>query len=56
MEESRQILHITYGDILLAKDDSGNSLLKDRIYELLNDNEKIYYKILATHIGKHLLS
>jgi len=54
IEESRQILHITYGAILLAKDDAGKPLYKDSIYSLLNDNENLYYEKLITHIGKHL--
>ena len=54
IEESRQILHITYGAILLAKDDMGKPVFRDMIYTLLNDNEQLYYEKLATHIGKHL--
>lgn len=56
IEESRQILHITYGALLLAKDNTGKPLYKDSIYALLNDNEKLYYEKLAIHIGKHLPS
>jgi len=55
LEESRQILHITYGALLLAKNDSGKPLFKDLIYDLLNDNEELYYEKLAIHIGNHMM-
>jgi len=48
--DSRQVLHVTYGLIL------SNPLLKDAIYSTLNkyENEKEYYLALQRHIGRHI--
>ncbi|MDO9463927.1 MAG: tagaturonate epimerase family protein [bacterium] len=43
---SRQLLHITYGSIL--KD------MKEEIYKTLNIYENEHYEMLETHLGKHL--
>lgn len=53
-DDARQVLHITYGLILQAKDEDGNSVFRDRIYKCLHENEELYYKFLERHIGKHL--
>jgi hypothetical protein len=49
-DNSRQLIHITYGFIL--SDES----LKDELYETLNSLEDFYYARLEKHIGKHLSS
>lgn len=51
---TRQILHITYGLVLLAKNEKGESLFRDEIYATLNAHEETYYKFLIEHIGKHI--
>ncbi|MEI7027865.1 tagaturonate epimerase family protein [Paenibacillus sp. y28] len=51
---ARQLIHITYGLLLQAKDASGNSLFKDEFYRTLSDQETAYEQSLASHIGKHL--
>lgn len=53
-DNMRQILHITYGLILQAKDEEGKSIFKDRIYASLHKYEDEYYKGLYDHIGRHL--
>ncbi|NJD03694.1 MAG: hypothetical protein FIA99_14115 [Ruminiclostridium sp.] len=53
MDDSRQVLHITYGLILLAKNADGSSRFKDEIYTTLNKQESAYYMALEKHIGKH---
>jgi hypothetical protein len=53
-DDARQVLHITYGLILTAKNEDGKYLLKDDIYSTLNEHEEEYYKALEEHIGKHL--
>lgn len=53
-EDSRQVLHITYGLILLAKNPDGSTMFRDEIYSVLNKNENAYYDALQKHIGKHL--
>ncbi len=55
-EDSRQVMHITYGLILLAKDKNGKSLFRDELYEVLHKNENEYTEALKKHIGKHLQS
>jgi hypothetical protein len=52
--DARQVLHITYGLILLAKNADGTSTFKDEIYSLLNQHEAEYYSALQKHLGRHL--
>jgi len=52
--DSRQLIHITYGSILTAKDREGKFLFRDRIYETLFNYEDDYYKGVSNHIEKHL--
>ncbi len=47
-DNSRQLLHITYGYVL---DDPE---LRAELYHTLEQNEEHYYKRLITHIGRHL--
>ncbi|HWQ80016.1 MAG TPA: tagaturonate epimerase family protein [Anaerovoracaceae bacterium] len=47
-DDSRQLLHITYGFVL------GDAELKKELYETLEKNEDYYYDRLASHIGRHL--
>ncbi|MGE5606342.1 MAG: tagaturonate epimerase family protein [Bacteroidota bacterium] len=52
--DPRQVLHITYGLILQAKNPDGTSTFRDEIYETLDQFEAEYYTALERHIGKHL--
>ena len=52
--DARQLLHITYGHILTAKDDNGNSLFGEKLFELWHEYSDTYAKLLENHIGKHL--
>src|SRR5665648_857952 len=52
--DSRQLIHITYGSILKAKDDRGKYIYKDRIYKILFDYEEEHYRELSNHIRRHL--
>ena len=54
--DSRQLLHITYGFLLNAKDGSGKHLFKDKLYQILSQYEEDYWSFLERHIGKHLES
>jgi tagaturonate epimerase len=47
-DDSRQLLHITYGFIL------ADSALKQELYQTLEENEEHYYGRLISHIGRHL--
>jgi hypothetical protein len=53
-DDSRQLLHITYGYLLNAKDGRGRYLFKDKIRQLLAQYEEDYWSFLERHIGKHL--
>ncbi|HEX3046227.1 MAG TPA: tagaturonate epimerase family protein [Bacillota bacterium] len=53
-DDARQVIHITYGLILQAKDEDGKNYLKERIYDCLNQNEDLYAECLEKHLGKHL--
>ena len=52
--DSRQLIHITYGSILRAKDDEGKYIFKDRIYQVLFHFEEDHYRELSNHIKRHL--
>jgi hypothetical protein len=54
IDDTRQIIHITYGLILMAKNPNGMPALRDGIYEILGKYEQEYYDTLIKHIGKHL--
>lgn len=47
-QDSRQLMHITYGFILEDKD------LKTRIYKALNTHRDSYEEAVRYHIGKHI--
>ena len=52
--DSRQLIHITYGLILNKKNADGSYAFKDRLYKLWQDNAEDYARALVAHIGKHL--
>ncbi|MDR3333474.1 MAG: tagaturonate epimerase family protein [Treponema sp.] len=52
--DSRQLIHITYGLILNKKNSDGSYTFKDRLYRLWQDHEAIYTEALVQHIGKHI--
>jgi hypothetical protein len=52
--DSRQLIHITYGSILRAKDDEGKYIFKDKIYKILFEHEEDHYRELSNHIKRHL--
>jgi hypothetical protein len=55
-DDSRQLLHITYGYLLNARDGHGRYLFKDKFYQILSQYEEDYWFFLEGHIGKHLNS
>ena len=52
--DARQLLHITYGQILTDKDASGKTKFRDRLYAFWDRHEKEYSEVLEVHIGKHI--
>lgn len=53
-DDARQMLHITYGILLQAKDENGASLFKDEFFRSMDDNEQAFTDALIAHIGKHV--
>lgn len=53
-DNARQLIHITYGILLQAKDKQGGSLFKDEFYRTLSEQEEAYEQSLISHIGKHI--
>ena len=45
---ARQMLHITYGEVLKNTD------LKEKFYKILRENIGDYWEALDAHIGRHL--
>lgn len=54
LNDARQLIHITYGQILGAKDASGAPLFSERLYRLWREHAGLYAERLDAHIGKHL--
>ena len=46
--ESRQLLHITYGGLL------NDSVLRDEFFRILDDYEDIHYELIQKHIAEHI--
>jgi hypothetical protein len=51
----RQVLHVTFGSVLTARDD-GTYCFRDRLLEALRANEEAYYAALEAHFERHLAS
>jgi hypothetical protein len=51
---ARQLIHITYGILLQAKDEQGKFLFRDAFYLTLSEQEEAFEQSLVSHIGKHL--
>lgn len=52
--DSRQLIHITYGLILNEKNADGSFKYKDRLYKLWREYREDYAELLHSHIGHHL--
>lgn len=52
-DNGRQLLHLTYGSVLTARQD-GAFRFKDRIFAVLEEHEAEYYEILGAHFDRHL--
>ena len=55
-DDSRQLLHLTYGFLLNGKAPDGENLFRERFYHLLTKNEEDYWSLLERHFEKHLSS
>lgn len=52
--DARQLIHITYGAILNARDPNGNFSFRDDLYYLWRAHADAYSDLLYEHIGAHL--
>ena len=53
-DDTRQILHVGYGDALTLRDSSGNFALLAALQMCLIENKEDYDQAMEAHIGKHL--
>jgi hypothetical protein len=52
--DGRQLLHVTYGSVLMTKDASGRPLFRDRVLGTLKANPEAYAEALVKHMGRHV--
>ncbi|HYF51427.1 MAG TPA: tagaturonate epimerase family protein [Planctomycetota bacterium] len=52
--DGRQILHVTFGSVLLTNGSDGKPLFRQRLLELLNREAQLYVDVLKKHIGRHV--
>ena len=53
-DDSRQLIHITYGLLLQAKNADGSWMFRDDFFAVLDRYESVYMDRLSRHIGRHL--
>ena len=54
MVDTRQVMHITYGFLLQAKDEQGASLFRNDIYRTLRTNKALLDSVIRDHIRRHV--
>jgi tagaturonate epimerase len=52
--DARQIFHVTFGQVLSTRDNSGQLLFRDRFMKSLDQNEGVHYNNIIKHFRKHL--
>jgi hypothetical protein len=52
--DTRQVLHVTFGKVLTEKKTDGSYLFKNRILDGLKRNEDLHYEYLEKHFRRHL--
>ncbi|MEE6288833.1 tagaturonate epimerase family protein [Georgenia sp. MJ173] len=52
--DSRQMLHVGYGDVLTAVDGAGQRYFDAALREVLTVNTELYATVLADHLGRHV--
>ncbi len=55
-DNTRQLIHITYGSVLQAKDENDQYIFRDRLMQILDKNEEEYFGLLERHISRHMES
>jgi hypothetical protein len=52
-DDTRQVLHVTFGRVLTEKQDDGGYLFKGRLMAVLEKNEAAHYENLVAHFRRH---
>ena len=52
--DGRQVLHVTFGSVLTARNPDGSYRFRDRLLATLSKDEEAYYATLEAHFRKHL--
>lgn len=55
-DDTRQLMHITYGYVLNQENADGTLAFRPGIYSLLHSHEEDYYDMLYKHIERHVVS
>ena len=53
-DDSRQVLHVSFGSVLTAKVTGGGYRFRDRILAVLQDHEETHYDFLCRLMRRHL--
>ena len=53
--DTRQVFHVTFGSVLTATKPEGESLFRERLYQVLNGDEEAHYAALERHIARHMV-
>ncbi len=53
-KDARQLMHITYGEILRAKDENSQYIFRDRLFKILKRYHADYSRLLDEHIEHHI--
>ncbi len=51
---ARQVFHVTFGSVLTEQTTRGSHAYRDRVMEVLRENEKVYEDCLYRHFRKHI--
>ena len=52
--DGRQLLHVTYGSVLQAKNTDGSDRFRQQLLDALRSHEEEHYEIVRAHIAKHV--
>jgi hypothetical protein len=54
--DGRQLLHVTFGSVLMAEEPDGSYRFRDRLLATLDTHEEAHYDAIETHFDKHFAS
>jgi len=53
-DDARQVLHVTYGSVLTARNSQGRPRFRERLLAALKSNEEVHYETVEAHIRRHV--